>query len=717
MICQLFIYSFTLLQDKCPSDEVHLPGASRCSHCPQNTVPNVGQDGCVPKTKCAPGFLNLAQTFCIFSCSSENAVSGDSQNCVSCASKDPLSHFSQEKCVCVPGASKLLPFSSCACGKNFSSVAGSCLCSDKLSSDGTICSDRCPAAEVSIQGYARCSSCGSKVSNVDQTACVDKTACAPGFLNLAGTFCIANCAFEKSGANALNQCKPCETINSLSFFNDTGCSCLPRATGSITQCVCNTAAGFAGPRCSCYAKTSSSGASCGNQCPYDEVHLPGASRCSKCSLGFVPNVDQDGCVSKTYCAPGFLNLAQTFCIFSCSSENAGSNSKNQCTPCVLLDPLSLFSASGCVCVPGASGSIPSCACRQGFSTAGNACKCSKKISSDWATCSENCPSTEVFLNGASTCSTCPGKVPNAGQTACVHKTACAPGFLNRAQTHCVFDCAQDSATSGSDYQCVLCSSINALSVFGSRSCVCARNAVGSGTSCTCNTANGFSGVGCSCFKKLSADGSTCQDSCPSTEVHLPGASRCSHCPQNTVPNVGQDGCVPKTKCAPGFLNLAQTFCIFSCSSENAVSGDSQNCVSCASKDPLSHFSQEKCVCVPGASKLLPFSSCACGKNFSSVAGSCLCSDKLSSDGTICSDRCPAAEVSIQGYARCSSCGSKVSNVDQTACVDKTACAPGFLNLAGTFCIANCAFEKSGANALNQCKPCETINSLSFFNDT
>ncbi|CAL6045391.1 VSP_with INR [Hexamita inflata] len=676
----------------CTSTQVILPGATSCSTCPQNTIPNVAQDGCVEKTGCAPGFLNVAGTFCVSSCASDSSIDGPSNQCVSCASKDPLTQFSSGQCVCVPGASKATSSASCACNQNFSPASGACSCSKKLSSDGQTCSDKCPAAEVSINGNTQCSTCGSKVSNMDQTACVDKTACSPGFLNLAETFCIANCASDQSGADVQNQCKPCETINVLSVFKDTGCSCIPRATGSITSCTCNTAAGFVEPGCTCSQKISSNGASCEANCPSTEVSISGASQCSICPQNTIPNVAQDGCVEKTACAPGFLNLAQTFCISSCSSESVGSNSENQCTPCVTLDPLSSFVVSGCACIPAAFGSVPNCACRQGFLTAIKACTCSQKISSDWTTCTEKCPSSEVFLSGATTCSTCSGQVPNVDQTACVDKTACTPGYLNQAQTHCVSDCAHDKAAAGSNNQCVSCSSINALSVFGSSSCVCAPNAVGSMPSCTCNTANGFSGAGCSCSKKLSVDGSVCKDSCPSTEVSISGASQCSTCPQNTIPNVAQDGCVEKTGCAPGFLNVAGTFCVSSCASDSSIDGPSNQCVSCASKDPLTQFSSGQCVCVPGASKATSSASCACNQNFSPASSACSCSKKLSSDGQTCSDKCPAAEVSINGNTQCSTCASDfIPDEQQLECKKIIDTCPNnqYISLNQYQCVSSC----------------------------
>ncbi|CAL6105912.1 VSP_with INR [Hexamita inflata] len=687
----------SVCKDSCPSTEVSISGASQCSTCPQNTIPNVAQDGCVATTGCAPGFLNVAGTFCVSSCASDSSIDGPSNQCVSCASKDPLTQFSSGQCVCVPGASKATSSASCACNQNFSPASGACSCSKKLSSDGQTCSDKCPAAEVSISGIAQCSTCGSKVSNVDQTACVDKTACSPGYLNQAQTHCVSDCAQDKAAAGSNNQCVSCSSINALSVFGSSSCVCAPNAVGSMPSCTCNTANGFSGAGCSCPKKLSVDGSVCKDSCPSTEVSISGASQCSTCPQNTIPNVAQDGCVATTGCAPGFLNVAGTFCVSSCASNSSIDGPSNQCVSCASKDPLTQFSSGQCVCVPGASKatSSASCACNQNFSPASGACSCSKKLSSDGQTCSDKCPAAEVSISGNAKCSTCGSKVSNVDQTACVDKTACSPGYLNQAQTHCVSDCAQDKAAAGSNNQCVSCSSINALSVFGSSSCVCAPNAVGSMPSCTCNTANGFSGAGCSCSKKLSVDGSVCKDSCPSTEVSISGASQCSTCPQNTIPNVAQDGCVATTGCAPGFLNVAGTFCVSSCASDSSIDGPSNQCVSCASKDPLTQFSSGQCVCVPGASKATSSASCACNQNFSPASGACSCSKKLSSDGQTCSDKCPAAEVSLGNGVQCSVCQSGyVPSEAQTECKQIITTCPQnqFIALNKYQCVSTC--EKS-----------------------
>ncbi|CAL6044819.1 putative [Hexamita inflata] len=662
------------------------------------------------KPRVCSGFLNLAQTSCISSCAAENAGSNPDNQCTLCSTLDPLSSFVTSACACVPGASGSVP--NCACKQGFSTAGNACTCSKKISSDWATCTDKCPTSEVFLNSATTCTTCSSEVPNVDQTACVAKVACSPGFLNLAGTFCIADCAAESSGANAQNQCQSCESINALSVFKVSGCACLPRATGSVTSCSCNTVAGFSGPGCTCSGKISSDGAACGASCPAAEVFLAGASQCSTCVSGLVPNVDQTACVAKTACAPGFLNLAQTSCISSCAAENAGSNPDNQCTLCSTLDPLSSFVTSACACVPGASGSVPNCACKQGFSTAGNACTCSKKISSDWATCTDKCPTSEVFLNSATTCTTCSSEVPNVDQTACVAKVACSPGFLNLAGTFCIADCAAESSGANAQNQCQSCESINALSVFKVSGCACLPRATGSVTSCSCNTVAGFSGPGCTCSGKISSDGAACGASCPAAEVFLAGASQCSTCVSGLVPNVDQTACVAKTACAPGFLNLAQTSCISSCAAENAGSNPDNQCTLCSTLDPLSSFVTSACACVPGASGSVP--NCACKQGFSTAGNACTCSKKISSDWATCTDKCPTSEVFLNSATTCTTCSSEVPNVDQTACVAKVACSPGFLNLAGTFCIADCAAESSGANAQNQCQSCESINALSVF---
>ncbi|CAL6087888.1 putative [Hexamita inflata] len=532
-------------KSNCLPTQVYLPEATSCSYCTSSElVPNLNQDACVPKTSCSPGFLNLAGTFCIVSCFDESAFYNQQSQCVTCASIDALSQFSVNSCVCVLGASKATPTSQCSCNIGFSTQANSCECSKKITADASMCADTCPETEVSIDNNIRCQTCSNQVPNVGQTACVAKTACAPGFLNIAQIKCIANCALDKAGAGPNNQCLQCQIINPLSIFKTTSCECTPNAVGSGTACTCNIANGFQTPDCSCSQKLSSNGTICSEKCPSTEVFLPNTIQCSKCQINQIPNLNQDECVPKTSCSPGFLNLAGTFCIVSCFDESAFYNQQSQCVTCASIDALSQFSVNSCVCVLGASKATPTsqCSCNIGFSTQANSCECSKKITADASMCADTCPETEVSIDNNIRCQTCSNQVPNVGQTACVAKTACAPGFLNIAQIKCIANCALDKAGAGPNNQCLQCQIINPLSIFKTTSCECTPNAVGSGTACTCNIANGFQTPDCSCSQKLSSNGTICSEKCPSTEVFLPNTIQCSKCQINQIPNLNQDAC-------------------------------------------------------------------------------------------------------------------------------------------------------------------------------
>ncbi|CAL6045395.1 Domain_of Conserved hypothetical protein function DUF5874 [Hexamita inflata] len=197
---------------------------------------------------------------------------------------------------------------------------------------------------------------------------------------------------------------------------------------------------------------------------------------------------------------------------------------------------------------------------------------------------------------------------------------------------------------------------------------------------------------CKCLDNAVYQNNKCIILCTSTQVILPGATSCSTCPQNTIPNVAQDGCVEKTGCAPGFLNVAGTFCVSSCASDSSIDGPSNQCVSCASKDPLTQFSSGQCVCVPGASKATSSASCACNQNFSPASGACSCSKKLSSDGQTCSDKCPAAEVSINGNTQCSTCASDfIPDEQQLECKKIIDTCPNnqYISLNQYQCVSSC----------------------------
>ncbi|CAL6058644.1 Conserved_hypothetical protein [Hexamita inflata] len=539
------VWEVNRCKSNCLPTQVYLPEATSCSYCTSSElVPNLNQDECVPKTSCSPGFLNLAGTFCIVSCFDGSAFYNQQSQCVTCASIDALSQFSVNSCVCVLGASKATLTSQCSCNTGFSTQANSCECSKKITADASVCADTCPESEVSIDDNIRCQTCSNQVPNVGQTACVAKTACSPGFLNIAQIKCISNCALDKAGAGLNNQCLQCQIINPLSIFKTTSCECTSNAVGSGTACTCNIANGFKAPDCSCSQKLSSNGTFCSEKCPSTEVFLPNTIQCSKCQINQIPNLNQDACVPKTSCSPGFLNLAGTFCIVSCFDESAFYNQQSQCVTCASIDALSQFSVNSCVCVLGASKATltSQCSCNTGFSTQANSCECSKKITADASVCADTCPESEVSIDDNIRCQTCSNQVPNVGQTACVAKTACSPGFLNIAQIKCISNCALDKAGAGLNNQCLQCQIINPLSIFKTTSCECTSNAVGSGTACTCNIANGFKAPDCSCSQKLSSNGTFCSEKCPSTEVFLPNTIQCSKCQINQIPNLNQDAC-------------------------------------------------------------------------------------------------------------------------------------------------------------------------------
>ncbi|CAL6085983.1 extracellular_matrix protein [Hexamita inflata] len=219
---------------------------------------------------------------------------------------------------------------------------------------------------------------------------------------------------------------------------------------------------------------------------------------------------------------------------------------------------------------------------------------------------------------------------------------------------------------------------------------------GSFTCTECDTTLNFKpskeGSICKCLDNAVYQDNKCIILCTSTQVILPGATSCSTCPQNTIPNVAKDGCVEKTGCAPGFLNVAGTFCVSSCASDSSIDGPSNQCVSCASKDPLTQFSSGQCVCVPGASKATSSASCACNQNFSPASGACSCSKKLSSDGQTCSDKCPAAEVSINGNTQCSTCASDfIPDEQQLECKKIIDTCPNnqYISLNQYQCVSSC----------------------------
>ncbi|CAL6020876.1 Hypothetical_protein [Hexamita inflata] len=110
-----------------------------------------------------------------------------------------------------------------------------------------------------------------------------------------------------------------------------GCICLPSYFQKTLQplvCTeCDTHLHYKdfkeGSVCVCIDKWLEKKGKCVADCIHTQVFLENAVECSDCTNGLVPSVDQDKCVAIDQCQPdGFLNLAGTYCIEKCSSEDA-----------------------------------------------------------------------------------------------------------------------------------------------------------------------------------------------------------------------------------------------------------------------------------------------------------------------------------------------------------------------------------------------------------
>ncbi|CAL6020875.1 Conserved_hypothetical protein [Hexamita inflata] len=204
-----------------------------------------------------------------------------------------------------------------------------------ISSNELVCENKCPETEVFISGAAKCSTCtGQQVPNLGQTACVDKTQCSPGYLNLLGTKCITNCNLDKAGSGPDNQCGKCNIINVLSYFNDaiSSCACAPNAKGTGTSCLCNTDSGFTNPDCTCPNKISIDGTLCSEKCIGAEVSINNAQRCTKCKQTEIPNPDHNACTDDCYM---FLGT----CYESCPKGSLKTHQKTCVTDCKVFDQL------------------------------------------------------------------------------------------------------------------------------------------------------------------------------------------------------------------------------------------------------------------------------------------------------------------------------------------------------------------------------------------
>ncbi|CAL6023862.1 Cysteine-rich_membrane protein 2 [Hexamita inflata] len=441
------------------------------------------------------------------------------------------------------------------------------------------------------------------------------------------------------------------------------------------------------------------------------------------------NVEVSNCDCSSYATipvsgkPGvFICTCDMLCSISCPMNQFYSNKDKICKICgsssegvdsfvctmCSLQPLMQFFGSGCVCGPGTTGGQSNCQCLNNYKPSADHCTC-QFLSSDGVTCLTSCPNSQIISQ--SKCVSCTsGQVPNVAKNQCVSKY-CAGSHLNTLGTFCASSCEAESAQVNNANQCVLCTSLNHLSYLNISSCECGPGTSGTFPNCQCQT-NYSPGDGqCTCTKNIATNGLECLDQCPTEQISV--NTKCQSCISGQISNEAQTECVFNKVCNPLFLNSAENACISSCSQQQAVSNEQNQCKPCSFFDPLSSWKTTDCQCVKFTLNSYP--SCACLPNFDNQGDECVCRSGrfISFDETDCLDQCPPENI-VSGN-RCSECEDHlVPNVAKSSCVDRK-CEGAILNPDWSFCVAEC---QSGLapDSSNQCRLCADINQYAVWDD-
>ncbi|CAL6063690.1 Conserved_hypothetical protein [Hexamita inflata] len=593
-----------------------------------------------------------------------------------------------------------------SCGQNFtfSKLTNSCVCELLLSSNKSMCAEKCEdfneklvngkcVKSITHKGatYTSTTDCITAYNQGSQWDGGSGCKCSQGYAGTANSFCTdcrrlgqqvsGNLCAACSGNTVLQNFVCSECTNMIPSADKLSCvTCSSRyGDGSIYSssgtCVCDTANGFAGATNSvctdCWRKGQAvSGTSCA-ACSGTQVLQSGS--CAECPANFVPSVDKQSCVScsQRY-GQGSIYSAVGTCI--CDSSNGFSGASNSiCSYCwVLGKTISGTSCASCsgtqvlqsgTCqecptnlVPSADKlSCVSCASRYGEAStfvSFGLCRCTAFgfAGSDNSVCSD-CLRMGQMISGA-TCSSCSG-------TQVLQSGVCQ-------------ECPANFVPSADKVSCVACSS-----KFGEGSVFFSTGI------CRCSDVLGFGGndneICSDCWRQgksvSGAAGATACAACSGTQVLQAGA--CADCPANLVQSADKLSCV---SCASRY-GEASTFVSYGlcrctafgfAGSDNSVCSDclrmgqmisGATCSSCSGTQVLQSGVCQECPAnfVPSADKV---SCVACSSKFGEGSvffstGICRCSDVLGfagGDNGVCSD-CWRQGQSVTGTAGSTTCAA------------------------------------------------------------
>eukprot|EP00004_Rigifila_ramosa_P000590 TRINITY_DN1060_c0_g1_i6.p1 TRINITY_DN1060_c0_g1~~TRINITY_DN1060_c0_g1_i6.p1 ORF type:complete len:2311 (-),score=422.95 TRINITY_DN1060_c0_g1_i6:14-6157(-) len=561
----------------------------------------------------------------------------------------------------------------------------------------------------------RCQESAGFVFNLDGSACVQSTACAPGEV-LSNRTGALRCSCNQTAGTFLNvDSTACVESCALGQFLDTS-----RPNRICARC-----------HASCLACVGTSFDEC-TACPagFDLTTTVSLrfGDCSRCGLGFVRDLGTGRC----FCPPGTYFDASVRSCARCvgSSFNpsyldpAAGPTSETCTPCPAFTSMGATapknSSSDCTCalsfVPLGDGS---CTCAPGTFFApllGVCLDCAADTFQPFLSTSATClPCSSVgtyrSTNGAtgrsnsSSCTCPPSMIPDPSGPGCV----CAAGsYYELASSGCrgcptnSFNPVPTTAT-----QCTPCDSVGSLRSTGSL------------------PTGQTSSAACSCPDTMIVDptGATQDCVCPAGTVYDSGATKCRQCAADTFSNVTglPSSCTPclsvgayrSTNGAVGSNSSAACVCIFSmipdpsgsgcvCSAGSFFNGAEGRCSLC----PTNSFNPvpttaTQCTPCDSVGSLRSTGSLPTGQTSSAA---CSCPDTMIVDPTGATQDCvcPAGTVYDSGATKCRQCAADTfSNVTGLP----SSCTP---------CLSVGAYRSTnGAVGSNSSAACVCLASLSL----
>ncbi|CAL6080872.1 Conserved_hypothetical protein [Hexamita inflata] len=473
--------------------------------------------------------------------------------------------------------------------------------------------------------YYSCS-CEKRLAN---KACADQCPINQG-CNIPPCIC-SICAYPYVQDVLMQKCVTCAQINNLSHISGTTCICGSGTDGTFPDCVCKSNFINNNGQCTCQAIfQSSDNQTCVNQCNYNEIYIiiSELKYCVICTNNLFPNIYKTICVNN--CDNWLLSQEGTYCVQSCT--NGYPNNDRQCQQCSEFSQLGYLNSFTGICTCASTSdqqySFPNCQCLPDYIIQNFRCICPLLISVNGSQCISECPLNQFVDNETKQCSICEQNlVPNQAQTRCVSKT-CESEYLSIDGNYCITSCLSQEAVPNDARKCVYCA------------------------------------------YHISVDGMSCLSSCPLEQ--LSNMKQCQTCSPNTVPNLSKTTCVSLQLCSPGFLNIEQSFCVSSCSTEYGYPDENNKCLQCNDRIKLAEWGLSSCQCISGLGVTGSFPNCVCGSTFIQQESVCVCSQKISLDGSQCISECPASQVCFEMTVQCSSCPiGTYPNKDQTDCVSTT----------------------------------------------